>query len=267
MNYSLPKRIVCLTEETTEILYELGMSHLIVGISKYTLRPPQAKIEKPIIARYIDANIDEIINLKPDLVVAWSDLQAPIASELIKAGIEVYCFNQRSIDGIFSNILRLSTLIGNYEGGIQLIDKLKYFLDNAFNLSKSINSKPKIYFEEWFNPLITGIEWVVEIIELCGGIDILPEYSKHPDAKSRIVADPNIIVERNPDIIIASWCGKKFYKKKLVNRENWNKISAVQNDYIYEIPSEIILQPGPASLSDGVKIISNIIQKYSQGNK
>jgi iron complex transport system substrate-binding protein len=256
----LPKRIVCLTEETTETLYEIGADELIVGITAYTVRPERAKTEKPVVSRYIDAKIDKILELKPDIVLLWSDMQANIAAELIKAGVEVYCFNHMDVEGILSMIIRLGAITGKSKEALQYSDKLRRKVDAARELSEKISPKPKIYFEEWYNPIITNGRWVSEIIEICGGIDIYAEQSKNYHAKNRIVENPGDIVEKNPDIILASWCGKPFKNEKLIRRSGWNEISAVQSGEVHEIDSAVILQPGPAALTDGIDIISAIIR-------
>ncbi|MCX6148203.1 MAG: cobalamin-binding protein [Candidatus Kapabacteria bacterium] len=259
MILSYPQRIICLTEETTETLYAIGASDLIIGITQYTLRPPQAKKEKPIVARYIDARIDKIIEMKPDLVLAWSDLQANIASELIKNGIEVICFNHRSIQGILEMIQKLGGLIGKSKEAEKYALSLSKRIEIARKKGAKRIVKPKVYFEEWYDPIITGITWVSEIIEICGGIDIFEENRHFYDAKRRILADNNEVVKRNPDIMLASWCGMKFKKAKVLKRENWDRINAIKNDEIYDIGSEIILQPGPAALTDGIDIVMKIL--------
>ncbi len=266
MKPNYPKRIICLTEETTETLYALGASDLIIGITKYTVRPPEAKKEKPIIARYIDAKIDKIIDMKPDLVLAWSDLQANIASELIKNGIEVVCFNHRSIQGILEMIMKLGGLIGKSTEAETYANTLLNKVELAKIRGAKRKIKPKVYFEEWYDPIITGITWVSEIIEICGGIDIFEENRHFYDAKRRIIADNNEVVNRNPDIMIASWCGMKFKKQRVLKRENWENINAIKNDEIYEIGSEIILQPGPAALTDGIDNIMKILDDWEVKN-
>lgn len=267
INPSYPKRIVCLTEETSETLYRIGASHLIVGITEYTVRPPEAKLEKPIVARYLDADISAIIDLKPDIVLAWSDLQANIVSELIKSGIEVICFNHRNVEGILSMILKLGAITGYLVQSEKLVDELTSNIRNAENRAKQLSKKPKVYFEEWFSPIITGIRWVSEIIEICGGEDVFIEHRNSQNAKGRIVSDDSEIVRRNPDIMLASWCGKPFRKKTVLKRNGWNDINAIKNDMVFEIDAAIILQPGPASLSDGLEIISNIFKKWDESCK
>ena len=264
---SYPQRIICLTEETTETLYRIGASHLIIGITEYTVRPPQAMKEKPIVARYIDADISKILDMKPDLVLAWSDLQADIVKELIRNGVEVYCFNHRSIEGILSMILKLGSLTGFKDESGKLIVELMQNISNAQESAQLLKTKPKVYFEEWFSPLITGSRWVSEIIEICGGIDVFEENRKFQGAKGRILENDSIVIDKNPDIILASWCGKPFRKQTLLKRKEWNNINAVKNDFIFDIDSAIILQPGPAALSDGLEIVSNIFRKWDEKGK
>jgi len=261
-----PKKIICLTEETTEVLYAIGASDLIIGISEYTVRPPEAPKEKPVVSRYLDAKTDKIFEMKPDIVLAWSDLQADISKELIKMGIEVITFNHRSISGILSMILKLGGIVGKNSEAKKYADSLAKRIDAIEAKSKKINNKPKVYFEEWFDPLISPICWVSELIEIAGGIEIFKENRDSQGAKGRIIENTDEVVNRNPDIIMASWCGKKFHKPKLIRRKNWDKINAVIHDEIYEIPSDIILQPGPAALTDGVDMLADIISKWSFKN-
>lgn len=257
-----PKRIVCLTEEPVETLYLLGEQDRIVGISGFTVRPPQARKEKPIVSAFIDANIDKIIALQPDLVIGFSDIQAGIAKELIAKGITVWINNYRTVEGIFNMVVQLGNLVGRSEMAINLVNQFKKEIENVSQSARRKENKPRVYFEEWFDPLISGICWVSELIELAGGIDIYKEKQNASLAKDRIIADNNEVVVRNPDIIIASWCGKKFKKEKLVSRENWHKINAVKNDFVFEIKSPVILQPGPAAVTQGIKEIAGIIDKW-----
>ena len=260
-------RIICLTEETTEILYAIGADEYIVGISGFTVRPAIARKTKPKVSTYLDANIDEILKLKPDLVLAWSDLQASICANLIQAGIAVYCFNHRSIQGI----LELISMLGRITNHIEQADKFRHDIEEQLHRTKlsglARKFHPKVYFEEWFDPLISGIEWVSEIIELCGGIDVYEEHRKFPDAKRRIIANPDEVIAKNPDIILASWCGKGVKKEKIISRNGWDTISAIQHSEIHEIKSPIILQPGPAALTDGIDIIMNIFDTWESNQK
>ncbi|PPR78659.1 MAG: Vitamin B12-binding protein [Alphaproteobacteria bacterium MarineAlpha2_Bin1] len=256
----LPQRIVCLTEETTETIYALGESHRIVGISGYTVRPSIARKEKPRISSFVSANIEKIIELDPDLVIGFSDVQASIASDLIKRGIQVLCFNQRSIKEIFEMILLLGAIVGKYEQAEILIESYKV------KISKLKQRKnffaPRVYFEEWDDPLISGIGWVSELIEIAGGVDIFSDLSIKKSAKERSI-NSKMVIEKKPDIIIASWCGKKVNKEKIISRKGWDKIPAVAKKRIYEIKSSIILQPGPACLTDGLGEVVKIINGFN----
>lgn len=261
MNFA-PERIVCLTEEPTETLYLLGEQRRIVGISGFTVRPAEARKEKPKVSAFIEADIEKIIALKPDLVIGFSDIQANIAKELIAQGITVWINNYRSIEGIFKMIAQIGSLVGKTELACNLIKQYKYDIDKIVKRNEEHHIKPKVYFEEWFNPLISGICWVSELIELAGGIDIYKEKQTGSLAKDRIIENANEVIDLNPDIIIASWCGKKFKKEQLISRENWNNINAVKNDFVFEIKSPVILQPGPAAITEGVKQISAIIDQW-----
>ena len=260
MNF--PNRIICLTEETTEILYELGAEDLIVGISGYTVRPKRARKEKPRVSAFSSAKIDKIIELKPDLVLGFSDIQSDICSELIKNGINVLCFNQRSVEEILNVINLLGRIINQADKAENYVKKIKIKLDQISRSSNKLQVRPKVYFEEWNDPLITGIKWVSELIEIAGGIDIFKNKSFEPLALNRIIKNPSTIVKENPDIIIGSWCGKKLKKEEITFRDGWDKINAVQNDQVYEIKSPLILQPGPAALTDGLDEIFKIILKW-----
>jgi iron complex transport system substrate-binding protein len=253
---SLPQRIVCLTEETTETLYALGADDLIVGVSGFTVRPKRARKEKPTVSTYLDANIDKILELQPDVVLAWSDLQAEICAQLIRAGVEVICFNHRSVEGILSMILRLGVLVGKTSEAEQYVAQLTDGLQQCAERGAQRRRRPRVYFEEWYDPLITGIRWVSELIELCGGDDIFAENRFFPDAKRRILADPMEVVRRSPDILLASWCGKMFKPERVRLREGWQDVPAVRDNRMIEIPSPIILQPGPAALTEGVQHIT-----------
>ena len=247
-----PQRIVCLTEEPTEMLYLLGEEDRIVGISGFTVRPKSARKEKPIVSTFLDAKIDEIVALQPDLVIGFSDLQATIAKQLIEVGITVWINNHRSVSEIMSMMVQLGALVEGIQANIH----------QTASITQSWTQKPKVYFEEWYDPLISGILWVSELIELAGGIDVFSELGKESLAKNRIIADSQTVVDRNPDIILASWCGKMFKKERMVKRENWDRISAIRQDSIYEIPSEIILQPGPACLMEGLPMLHGIFQEW-----
>ncbi|MCX8020906.1 MAG: cobalamin-binding protein [Chitinophagaceae bacterium] len=257
-----PQRIICLTEEPTETLYLLGEQHRIVGVSAHTLRPPQARKEKPVVTAFIKGNLQKILSLKPDLIIGFSDIQAPLAAELIQHGQNVWISNHRSVDEIFSYIVMLGSLVGCGEKALALAESFNTQMQVASQENLQHPLKPKIYFEEWFDPLISGIRWVSELIERAGGQDIFPEFREAALAKQRIIADPSEVVRRNPDIIIASWCGKKFNKQVLLHREGWSEINAVKNGFVFEIKSELILQPGPAALTDGFKALCSIIRQW-----
>jgi len=261
-SHLLPKRIVCLTEETTETLYALGADDCIVGVSGFTVRPKKARKEKKTVSTYLDAKFDEIIALQPDIVIAWSDLQADICKELIRRGIEVLCFNHRTIEGILAMIYRLGLLVGKQNEAEEYIRTLEISLERAASYASTLSVRPKVYFEEWYDPLITGIAWVSELLELCGGIDVFAENRQFPDAKRRILPDSSLVVERNPDIIIASWCGKMFKPEKMLQRPQWETINAIQHSQVHEIHSSIILQPGPAALTDGIDAIISIYSRW-----
>jgi iron complex transport system substrate-binding protein len=258
-----PERIICLTEEGTEILYAIGQEDRLVGISGFTRRPKKARKEKPVVSTFIDAKFEEILHLKPDLVVGYSDLQRDIAAELIKHGVNVFIFNHRSINETLSMILQFCSLIGCENEGKDLVESYVANLKFAKEWAKQFPYRPKVFFEEWNEPLITSIEWVSELVEICGGDLCFPELAKESLGKDRILS-PDCVVEKNPDIIIGSWCGKKFKPEKVKARTGWEQIKAVQNNQLYEIKSEIILQPGPAALTDGIKEIQKIYQNYFQ---
>lgn len=259
-----PKRIVCLTEEPTETLYLLGEEQRIVGISGFTIRPARAKKEKPKVSAFTSANIKKIMDLQPDLVIGFSDIQADIAKALIEKGITVWINNHRSVDEIYQMMVQLGSVVGKTDEAIALVRQFQDNIQKRCAKNQVQTIKPRVYFEEWYEPLISGIRWVSEIIELAGGEDIFSEFRNTSLAKDRIIADNNEVVVRNPDIILASWCGQKFKKERLVSRENWNSINAVKNDFVFEIKSEIILQPGPASVTEGVEQIVEIIGKWQE---
>lgn len=258
-----PNRMICLTEEGTEILYAINEEHRLVGISGFTRRPKQARKEKPIVSTFLDAKFDEILELKPDLVIGYSDLQRDIAAELIKYGVNVFIFNHRSLKETLSMILQFCSLIGCEEKGRNLVNSYQSNLLSAQTKAEEFPFRPKVFFEEWDEPLISSIEWVSELIEICGGELCFPELAKESLGKDRIL-DPKLVIEKNPDIIIGSWCGKKFKPEKVKIRSGWDQIKAVQTNQLYEIKSEIILQPGPAALTDGIKEIQKIFKKYFQ---
>jgi iron complex transport system substrate-binding protein len=246
-----PQRIVCLTEETVETLYLLGEQDRIVGISGYVVRPQQARREKPRVSAFTSANIDKILALTPDLVLTFSDLQADIAADLIRRGLNVHAFNQRSIAGILDMIRMLGAMVDAGERAQQLVGTLKARLAEARNRAECLPKRPRVFFEEWDDPLISGIGWVSELVEIAGGIDIFADRAKQGAAKDR-VATIDEAVARKPDLIIGSWCGKKFRPERVMARPGFEQIPAVQHQYLYEIKSSLILQPGPAALTDGL---------------
>jgi iron complex transport system substrate-binding protein len=261
-----PRRIVCLTEEPTEVLYAIGEQDRIVGISGFTVRPPRARKEKPKVSAFTSAKIEEILTLNPDFVIGFSDIQADIARELIKAGVEVWISNHRSVDEIVEYIRRLGAIVGASDKANAFADRARRHLDEILNASSRFQDRPKIYFEEWDDPLITGIRWVAELVRIAGGDDIFPERAEKSLAKDRILADPSEVVRRAPDIIIGSWCGKKFRPEKVAARDGWQSIPAVRNGDLYEVKSPIILQPGPAALFDGLDALHAIVANWVSRN-
>jgi iron complex transport system substrate-binding protein len=257
-----PQRIVCLTEETTEWLYLLGQESKIVGISGYTVRPRRAREEKPKVSAFLSAKIDKILALKPDCVFGFSDLQADIANLLIRSGIQVTVFNQRSVDEIFSMLYQVAAMVGEVNQGEIRLKQFRENLNAIQTAASNFNRRPIIYFEEWDEPRISAIRWVSELITIAGGDDCFPELAIMPMGKDRIITDDQSIVSRAPDIIIGSWCGKKFRPEKVSQRAGWESIPAVKNNQLFEIKSADILQPGPAALTDGVAQLHQIIQQW-----
>ena len=249
-----PRRIVCLTEETVETLYLLGEQDRIVGVSGYAVRPPQVRREKPRVSSFISADLPKILALEPDLVLTFSDLQADITANLARAGIAVHAFNQRDIAGILAMIRTLGALVGAAERADQLATQYEQRLATMAAAARSHAAKPKVYFEEWDDPLISGIGWVAELIEIAGGENILPHLRFQKAAKDRRIT-PDMVRTAAPDVILASWCGKKVVIDKIRQRPGWNEIPAVRNNRIIEIKSPLILQPGPAALTDGLDAI------------
>jgi iron complex transport system substrate-binding protein len=259
-----PERIVCLTEETTETLYLLGEEWRIVGISGFTVRPPRARKEKPKVSAFTSAKIERIVALRPDLVLGFSDLQAEIAAELVRAGIEVHVFNHRSVAEILRTIRVLGGMIGCEVKTDALVTKLASGLDEIRARAATLPRRPRVYFEEWDEPQISGIRWVSELIGLAGGDDCFPELAREPLGKNRIIADALEVPRRSPDIILGSWCGKKFRPENVAARPGWQEIPAVRSGFLREIKSSLILQPGPAALTDGVTEIQNVILEWAR---
>jgi iron complex transport system substrate-binding protein len=248
-----PERIVCLTEETVETLYLLGEEDRIVGVSGYAVRPARVRREKPRVSAFTSADIPKILGLKPDLVLAFSDLQADIVAELIRAGVQVHVFNHRDVAGVLAMICCVGALVGTHEQAERLTASYEARLGEVRAASAG-RPRPRVYFEEWDDPLISGIGWVSELIAVAGGDDVFPELAACPAAKDRIVA-PERVVAASPDVILASWCGKKVAKERIAAREGWGAIPAIRDGRVHEIKSPLILQPGPAALTDGLDAI------------
>ncbi|MFZ4481012.1 MAG: ABC transporter substrate-binding protein [Rhodoferax sp.] len=259
-----PQRIVCMTEETTEWLYLLGQQHRIVGISGYTVRPRRARSEKPRVSAFTSARIDRIVELRPDCVFGFSDMQADIAAALIRHGVQVMIFNQRSVDEIFSMLYQVAALVGQGAPGLEKIEVMRLQLLAMEKAGTGLARRPRVFFEEWDQPHISAIRWVSELIGIAGGDDCFSELSLQSLGKNRIIADPAEIVRRNPDIIIGSWCGKKFRPDLVAARPGWENVNAIKNRQLFEIKSSDILQPGPAALTDGVLQLHRIIVDWSQ---
>ena len=261
-----PKRIVCLTEETTEWLYLLGQEARIVGISGYTVRPRRAREEKPRVSAFLSAKIDKILALEPDCVFGFSDLQADIAAALIRAGVQVTVFNQRSVDEIFTMLYQVAAMVGCADDGLARMDAMRERLvamgEAVATLQASGKRRPRVFFEEWDAPHISGIRWVSELLGIAGGDDIFPELAVQALGKDRIIAEGAEIVRRDPEIVIGSWCGKKFRPENVAAREGWQGVSAVQTGQLFEIKSADILQPGPAALTDGVEQMHGIVSRW-----
>lgn len=261
-----PQRIVCLTEETTEWLYLLGQERRIVGISGYTVRPRRARDEKPKVSAFLSAKVDKILALRPDFVLGFSDLQADIASELIRAGVQVTVFNQRSVDDILGVLYQVAAMVGCVaQGELRIAAMRQRLLDMRAEVTARVAAgqpRPRVYFEEWDEPHISAIRWVSELIDVAGGSDVFPELARQPLGKHRIIADGAEIVRRSPDIIIGSWCGKKFRPEKVAARPGWADVPAVRTGQLFEIKSADILQPGPAALTDGVEQLHRIVTDW-----
>ncbi len=258
----LPQRIVCLTTETVEVLYALGESERIVGISGYTVRPPEARKEKPKVYAFTSGDIEKILAVQPDLVLTFSDLQADIARDLIKAGVPVYAFNTRSLDDILGMVETLGRLVGAEAKAAKMVAALEGQIEQARRIAAQriarTGHRPRVYFEEWDTPNITAVRWVSELIAIAGGADIFPERAIAPLARDRILADPLEIVRRDPEVIIGSWCGKHFRPEHIAARPGWSTVAAVQSGRMHEIKSAIILTPGPVAISAGLPLLLDI---------
>jgi iron complex transport system substrate-binding protein len=257
----LPSRIVCLTEETVETLYLLGEQDRIVGISRYVVRPPQARREKPRVSAFTSANIDKILALKPDLVLTFSDLQADIAADLIRRGLDVHAFNQRSVAGILDMIRTIGAMVGASERAFRLLSILETRLADSRSRTEQLPKRPRVFFEEWDDPLISAIGWVSELIDIAGGVDIFADRANQAAAKDRVVTMEEVVT-REPELIIGSWCGKKFRPERVMARAGFDRTPAVQRQDVYEIKSSLILQPVPAALTDGLDELRSIIQGW-----
>jgi iron complex transport system substrate-binding protein len=260
---SAPQRIVCLTEEPTEVLYALGEERRIVGISGFTVRPARARREKPKVSAFISAKVDRILELEPDFVIGFSDIQADIARSLIKAGIEVWISNHRSVAGILGYVRRLGALIGAADRAERYALELERRIEEVRASAALLSARPRVYFEEWDEPLITGIRWVSELVAIAGGEDIFPERAVCALGKDRILADAEEVVRRAPQIILGSWCGKRFRPERVASRPGWESIPAVRDGELHEIKSPLILQPGPAALTDGLTAIHSVVRRWA----
>jgi len=256
-----PQRIVCLTEETTETLYLLGAGDRVVGVSGYTVRPPEAR-EKPIVSAFLHARYEKIERLRPDLILAFSDLQADLCADLVRRGHTVVTFNQRSLDEILQVIRMIGGLVGLAAEADALAARLEAGLDAIRTSSARFAAQPGVFFEEWDDPLISGIQWVEELVEIAGGRPVFPELRRGALARDRIVS-PDVVRDRAPDVVLASWCGKKVRKDRIAGRPGWSSVPAVRNGHVYEIKSSVILQPGPAALTEGVRQIHALLARVA----
>jgi iron complex transport system substrate-binding protein len=258
-----PQRIVCLTEEPTEVLYALGEEARIVGISGFTVRPARARREKPKVSAFTSAKVDEILGLSPDFVVGFSDIQADIAQALVKRGVEVWIANHRTVAGIVSYVRRLGALVGAESKAGPYADRLEAHVAAVRAAGRALARHPKVYFEEWDDPQISAIGWVSELIAIAGGSDIFPERAACAMGRDRILADPLEVARRAPDVIVGSWCGKKFRPARVAARPGWEAIPAVRDGELHEVKSPIILQPGPAALTDGLDALHAIFRRWA----
>ena len=264
MESRYPRRIVCLTEEPTEVLYALGLEELIVGISGFTVRPARARREKPRVSAFTSAKIDRILELRPDLVIGFSDIQADIAHALIKSGVEVWISNHRSVEGILGYVRRLGAMVGAGERAERYALELEAHVERVRTQAAALKRRPRVYFEEWDEPMISGIRWVSELIGIAGGDDVFPERAACSLAKDRILGDAGAVISRVPDIMLASWCGKRFRPERVRSRAGWDSIPAVRDGELHEIKSPLILQPGPAALTDGLDAIHRVVRQWAE---
>jgi iron complex transport system substrate-binding protein len=264
MDTRYPCRIVCLTEEPTEVLYALGQEDRIVGISGFTVRPARARREKPRVSAFTSAKVDRILALRPDFVVGFSDIQADIAQALVKSGIEVWISNHRSVDGILGYVRRLGALVGAADQADRYALELEAHIEQVRQAAALLRRRPRVYFEEWDDPLITCIRWVSELVGIAGGDDVFPERALCALGKDRILGDAEEVVRRAPDIILGSWCGKRFRPERVASRSGWDQVPAVRDGELYEIKSPLILQPGPAALTDGLDAVHRVVRQWSE---
>ncbi len=260
-----PRRIVCLTEETTETLYRLGVGDLVVGVSGFTVRPSEAR-KKPRVSSFLDADFEKILDLKPDLVLGFSDLQAGLGAELCKRGVPVYLFNQRSLGQILQAVRVIGALVGAPREAEDLADELRANVERLANENASLARRPRLFFEEWNDPLISGIRWVSELFEVLGADDVCRESRDEQGASGRIYL-PEVIARRDPELVVASWCGKKAKREKIIARPGWAETTAVREDQLYEIKSALILQPGPALFTDAAAQVARIIRAAATGER
>lgn len=261
MNY---QRIVCLSTEAVETLYALGAEEAIAGISGFTTRPARARVEKPKVSGFSSSRIERILAVQPDLVIGFSDMQADICRDLAGAGVEVHLFNQRDVAGIFRMVRVLAALVGKQEAGQALVADLQARIETVRAQAAQWTVRPKVYFEEWNDPPISGIGWVSELIGIAGGEDVFPELAPHSSAKARIIADTFDVVHRAPDIIIGSWCGKKFRPETVMERPGWNAIPAVRDGMVAEVKSADILSPGPGAITEGLPQIAALVRQWQE---
>jgi len=264
MDRRYPSRIICLTEEPTEVLYALGEQERIVGISGFTVRPPQARREKPRVSAFTSAKLDRILALKPDFVIGFSDIQADIAQALIKSGIEVWISNHRSVEGILSYVRRLGALVGAAQRAERYALELEAHIEQVRASAAALPRRPRVYFEEWDEPLISAIRWVSELVGIAGGDDVFPERALCALGKDRILGDAEEVVRRAPDVMFGSWCGKRFRPNQVAARPGWQAMPAVRDGELHEIKSPLILQPGPAALTDGLDAIHRVLRQWAQ---
>ncbi len=260
---AFPQRIVCLTEEPTEVLYALGEQQRIVGISGFTVRPARARQEKPRVSAFTSAKLERILALQPDLAIGFSDMQADIAQALIKAGIEVWISNHRSVEGILGYVQRLGALVGAADKAQAYAARLRAHVDAVRERAAKLPRRPRVYFEEWDSPMISAIRWVSELVGIAGGDDIFPERAAASLGRERIVAEAREVVRAAPELIIGSWCGKKFRPEQVAARPGWDAVPAVRDGELHEIKSPLILQPGPAALTDGLDALHAIVERWA----